>query len=187
MATSLSRSPVSMTINSGHIVQEERTLEILCPDRNLNNAVVTNEAGEQEFALSTKPFLTSWSVRRSLKDKSKLSQWEVQDPQEKQLCLIKDGELPGKITNATAQLHTGDAYASISMKSSDHAGTTTVFEFEGVPIAEMSLTTNNDVSFLQARGLSRTAWKLRVAAGADLALILALAFCRVEINHLWRR
>jgi hypothetical protein len=46
---------------------------------------------------------------------------------------------------------------------------------------------NNDLSFLGRRGLDRSGWKLKVVAGTDLAMVAALAVCRAEVLHVYRR
>ena len=200
MASVLESPPVPVSFGSGYIVKGESTLEIQCHDRFFRDAVVIDENGDKIFALEAKDPFTSWSVRRTLRDamgrpvldlrhyKSKMKQWVVEDPQGRELCTIKDGVLTSrKFTAAHALVPTDSGQVNVSMRSFDHAGTKTVFEVEGAPIAEMLLTENNDTSFLHKHGLDRTLWKLRVAPGIDMALILALAFCRAEISHVWRR
>lgn len=75
----------------------------------------------------------------------------------------------------------------VDMQSSDRAGTKTVFRVGEMAIGEMSILENNDLSFLGTRGLDRSVWKIHLAAGVDIALILALAYCRAEVLHAWRR
>ncbi|KAI9661569.1 MAG: hypothetical protein M1821_008807 [Bathelium mastoideum] len=197
---SLTPPPSPVSFGSGYIVKEDCTLEIRCQDRDFREALVTDENGSQVFTLQGKAPLASWSVRRSLKDasgnpvwdlhhnQSKLNQWSVDDPQGKELCTIKN-DVPGrdKITAMQARVGSDMGEVTISMQSFDHAGTRTVFEVEGATIAELHLMENNDLSFLKWRGLARSVWKVRMAGGVDMALILALAFCRAEVSHAWRR
>jgi hypothetical protein len=51
----------------------------------------------------------------------------------------------------------------------------------------MAILENNDISFLSNRGLERSAWSIRIAGGIDVALVLALAYCRAMVLHAWRR
>ncbi|KAF2716927.1 hypothetical protein K431DRAFT_168672 [Polychaeton citri CBS 116435] len=200
MSLLLKTPTVPVFVDRGYLTQAESTLEIRCSDRFLRDATVCGEREGELYRLEGNGLLTSWSMRRSLKSasgehlldlrhyKSKLKQWIVEDPQGRELCIIKDSISTEKQnTAAEAQILSSEGLFSISMQSSDHTGITTVFQVEGIPFAEMSLVENNDISFLHRRGLDRTAWKLRLAAGVDVALVLALAFCRIEISHSWRR
>ncbi|KAM0717894.1 hypothetical protein Q7P37_006226 [Cladosporium fusiforme] len=155
------------------------------------------------FIFSGGGIFSSWSVRRTLKDanerhildirhyKSSMSQWIVEDPNGKQLCLVKESE--SKVPKATAmqaQVTAEDVvggHVTVDIQSSDHAGSITTFHVEGKAIAEMHLVQNNDISFLGQKGLDRSAWKIHVVGGVDMALILALAYCRAYILHAWRR
>lgn len=92
----------------------------------------------------------------------------------------------GKFTTVDALLSDASA-VGVSLRALDQAGITTVFQVENAVIAEMRLVENNDVNFLDIRGLDRSVWELRVVGGVDLALILALAFCRAAVCHMWRR
>ena len=102
------------------------------------------------------------------------------------MCLIKENVHDG-VTTILARIPTNKGDTIISLQSFDHAGTRTVFEVEGINLAEMFLVENNDLLFSNWRGLNRTVWKVSMAAGVDLALILALVFCRAEVSHAWRR
>ena len=190
----------SVSIGSGHISATECTLKIRCRDRYFRDTEVCDVDGHKLFVLEAKGPFMSWSIRRTLKDssgnhildlrhyKSKLKQWIVEDPTGRELCLVKDGVVPGsRFTAVDAQVSVEVNNVTISLRSFDHAGTKTHFEVDGVVIAEMLLTDNNDVSFLHRQDLERTSWRLRIAGGVDLPLVLALAFCRAEISHAWRR
>lgn len=76
---------------------------------------------------------------------------------------------------------------TIGMRCFDKAGSRTSLQSDGVVIAELTLMDNNDASFLHKRGLDRTTWKLEVAKGVDITLVVGLAFARAEIMHAWRR
>lgn len=78
-------------------------------------------------------------------------------------------------------------HVAVDMHSIDRRGTRSTFEVEGAVIAEMHLIENNDLTFLDKRGIDRSAWKIDIAGGVDIALILALAYCRAEVLHAWRR
>lgn len=195
--SALEPPPVPVSFGSGYVVKGDCTLEIRCHDRFFRDAVVCDENGDKLFAMEANLF-TSWSVRRTLRDtaghhvldirhyKTKLKEYIVEDPEGRELCIIKDG-VQGKLTAVEVQVTAEKSNVTVSIRSFDHAGTKTVFEVEGVVIAEMVLTENNDVSFLHRRGLDRTVWRLRIVGGVDMALVLALAFCRAEISHAWRR
>jgi hypothetical protein len=184
--------------------EENTTITFRCPDRYLRDAVASNENGNILFTLGAKGLLSSWSVRRTLRsaadDKhildvrfhnSKMKEWVVEDPQGRQLCLVKDGvSKVGKATAMQAQVVAEEVvggHVVVDIHSSDHAGTKTVFRVGEAIIAEMSILENNDISFLGSKGLERSAWRIRIASGVDVALILALAYCRAMVLHLWRR
>jgi hypothetical protein len=113
----------------------------------------------------------------------------VEDALGKQICSAKGSKeaKTGATTIAAKVLAADGAESSIEIQSGDHAGTETTFKVDGVVIAEMVLVTNNDLSLLGRRGLDRSGWKLKVKAGTDLALVAALAVCRAEVLHAWRR
>jgi hypothetical protein len=95
-----------------------------------------------------------------------------------------------KATSMQAQIAADEVVGGhivIDMQSSDHAGSKTVFRVGQAAIAEMSIVENNDLSFIGKRGLERSAWSIRIAGGVDVALILALAYCRALVLHAWRR
>ena len=102
------------------------------------------------------------------------------------LCRVKDVSKQG-LTTLDAQVCSDSSDTTIHIKSFDAAGTKTSFEVEGIKIAEMTVTDNNDVSFLGRRGLDRSAWKLEVSGGVDIVLVAAIAFVRVEVMHARRR
>jgi hypothetical protein len=202
--TNLSPPPAPISCDSGHMSKENTTITFRCHDRHFRDAVACYENGTTLFTLAAGGIWNSWSLRRTLRsaadDKhildvrhhnSKLKEWVVEDPQSRQLCLVKDGL--SKITQATTmqeQVTTEQVVGGhivVDMQSSDRAGLSTVFRVGEVAIAEMNLVENNDLLFLGTRGLDRTAWKIRIAAGVDIALILALGYCRAEVLHAWRR
>lgn len=199
----LEQPPVPISCGSDHISGPNCTITLRCHDRLFRDAEFCHENGDKLFSINGGNWLSSWSVRRTFKDtnekhildvrhyKSSMRQWVIEDPQGKQLCLVKEGtKLQGATTTMQAQITAEDVvggHVALDIHSTDHAGTTTIFRVEGKAIAEMRLVENNDVSFLSQRGLDRTAWKIRVAENVDLALILALAYARAYVNHIWRR
>ena len=201
--TVLSQPPAPISCNSGHMSKGNTTVTFRCPDRYLRDAVASNENGNILFTLGAKGLLSSWSVRRTLRsaadDKhildvrfhnSKMKEWVVEDPQGRQLCLVKDGvSMVGKATSMQAQVVAEEVVGGhlvVDIQSSDHSDTKTVFRVGDAIIAEMSILENNDISFLGSKGLERSAWRIRIASGVDVALILALAYCRAMVLHLWR-
>ena len=203
--TTLSQPPVPISSNSGHISKEPTTLTFRCRDRHFRDAVACDENGDPLFTLGASSLWTSWSYRRTLRSaaddnkhvldvrlhNSKLKEWVVEDPQGAQLCLVKDGvSKVGKATSMRAQIAVEGivgGFVGVDIQSSDHAGTKSVFKVGEVVFAEMTILENNDLSFLGSRGLERSAWSIRVAGGVDLALVVALAYCRAMVLHAWRR
>lgn len=116
-----------------------------------------------------------------------MKEFVVEDAQEQHLCFIKDTTAyGGNFTTLEAQIP-DDTGVTVSIHSFDHSGARTLFEVNGLPFAEMHLIENNNLPALSSRGLNRSLWKLRVAGGTDMALVLALAMCRVETLHVWAR
>ncbi|KAI5269543.1 hypothetical protein E4T47_06989 [Aureobasidium subglaciale] len=187
---------------SGHIAKHNRTLGLRCHDRHFRDAVVCDEQGDKLFDFTAKDIGTSWTLRRSLKDtttgqrlldlrhtKTSYKVWVIEDPDGNEFCKIKDTTsiFSSKFTSVDAQILGNGGRMTIEMRSFDASGSRTTFQVDGTNIAEMTLTDNNDATFLHKRGLDRTTWKLEVAQGVDIALIVALAFARAEISHAWRR
>jgi hypothetical protein len=201
--TILSRPPVPISCNSGHMPKETTTITFRCRDRHFRDAVACDEGGETLFQFGAKGLWSSWSYRRTLRsadDKhildvrfhnSKMKEWVVEDPQGRELCLIKDGvSKAGKATSMQAQVIAEEVvggHVVVDIQSSDHAETKTVFQVGEAIVAEMTILENNDLSFLGSKGLERSAWSLRIAGGVDVALVLALAYCRAMVLHAWRR
>lgn len=199
----LSRPSVPVTCNSGHVSQAKCSIIFRCHDRHFRDAVVHDESGDLLFTLGAKGIFSSWSVRRTLRDadekhildvrhyKSNIKEWIIEDPKGNQLCLVKDEvSKVEKITSLHAQVTAENVvggHFTVNMQSVDRAGTKTTLEVEGAVIAEMHLVENNDINFLDKRGIDRSAWRIEVAGGVDLALVIALAYCRAEISHAWRR
>ena len=188
--------PVS--IDSGQIYKDQRTFSIRCHDRFFRDGVLCDDTGNRLFDCVARNILTSWNLRRHLTDasgqdlltirhyNSSLNRWTIEDMHGRALCRVKDVSKQG-LTTLDAQVCSDSSDTTIHIKSFDAAGTKTSFEVEGIKIAEMTVTDNNDVSFLGRRGLDRSAWKLEVAGGVDVALVAAIAFVRVEVMHARRR
>jgi hypothetical protein len=202
--TVLSQPPFPISCNSGHISKEDTTITFRCHDRHFRDAVACDESGKTLFTLGASSLWTSWSLRRTLRSAAddkhildvrqhnqKWKEWVVEDPQGRQLCLVKDGVSKiAKATSMQAQVFAEEAvggHVVVDMQSSDHAGSKTIFRVGEAIIAEMSILENNDLSFLGKRGLERSAWSIRIAGGIDIAIILALAYCRALVLHAWRR
>lgn len=196
----LQSPPSHITIGSNHISEGERTLNIVCPARYFTSSTctITNEYGELLFNLEVPAALKSYSVRRTLKDTSNKTLLVLRHPNSKihtlavetetgmQLCLIKDhGE---RIRDQTAQVHLGECYETIDIRDVNAVGTKTAYEVQGRLVAELEMVVDNERELLRSKGDSiRTAWKLRMGPGVDMALFVALAFARIEISQSWRR
>lgn len=201
MTTVLQPMPAAAPLDSGYITKEQSTFNIICNDRQFSDSTVVDEDGRVLFSLESKTIGTSWTLRRTLRDasgqhildlrhtKTTYKKWVVEDPTGKLLCTMKDGVAPiTKFTEASAEIPSNDGSTTIiRICSFDSAGTKTVFQVGDAIVAELLLQENNDASFLHARGLKRTGWKLHLAGGVDTAMILALVFARAEITHAWRR
>jgi len=199
----LSQPAVPVTCDSSHISKTETTITFRCHDRHFRDAVACDEDGKTLFTLGADSLWTSWSLRRTLRSaadnkhildirhhNSRAREWVAEDPQGYQLCMAKDSvSKVGRATSIQAQVVAKEVvggHVTVDMQSFDRAGTRTVFLVEEVAIAEMVIVENNDLMFLGTRGLDRSVWKTRLAAGIDVALILALAYCRAEVSHAWR-
>jgi hypothetical protein len=120
--------------------------------------------------------------------KMSFNSWIIEDDSGVEICKIKDVTTLSRFTAVEVQPFANNSNnTGIQMKSFDKAGSRTSFLVDGVVIAEMTLTDDNDAAFLHKRGLDRTNWVLEVAEGIDVALIVGLAFARAEISHAWRR
>ena len=176
-----------------------------CHDRHFRDTVFLDASSESTiFALDCPGLFTSWSMRKTIRDAAGLQvlqirhvstsiveNWIVEDALGKRICTAKGSkEAKSGATVIEARVEGGEGEIEgfgIEIRSGDHAGTETVFRVDGVVVAEMLLVTNNDLSLLGRRGLDRSGWKLKVKAGTDLALVAALAVCRAEVLHAWRR
>ncbi|GAB7324414.1 hypothetical protein MBLNU13_g08349t1 [Cladosporium sp. NU13] len=192
----------ALTFKDGYTVATDSEIEMRCHDRHFRDTVFVDSSGAEVFALDCPGLFTSWSMRKTIRDAAGLQvlqirhvntsiveNWVIEDALGKQICSAKGSKESnsGATTIAAKVLTETDAEFSIDIKSGDHAGTETTFRIDGVAIAEMLLVTNNDLSLLGRRGLDRSGWKLKVKAGTDLALVAALAVCRAEVLHAYRR
>jgi len=192
----------ALRFKEGYFVETDCEIEMRCHDRHFRDTVFLDGSGAEVFALDVPTLFTSWSNRRTLRDAAGLQvllvrhastsiieNWIIEDAHGKQLCTAKGSKSPksGATMIKGKVLGEDGAEYSIDIQSSDHAGTSTTFQVDGITIAEMLLATNNDLSLLGRRGLDRSGWKLKVKAGTDLALVAALAVCRAEVLHAWRR
>ncbi|KAG9854157.1 hypothetical protein KCU98_g2578, partial [Aureobasidium melanogenum] len=201
MTSDLNSSTVSPLFNSGLIAENNRTLGLRCHDRHFRDAIVFDENGAKIFDFNAKDIGTSWKLRRSLVDsktgrhildlhhtKMSMKTWVLEDHEGSEFCKIRDVTSASNFTAVDAQIRASENNSSsIQIRSFDKAGSRTTFQVDGTNIVEMTLTDNNDASFLHKRGLDRTTWRLEVAKGVDVALVVALAFARAEISHAWRR
>lgn len=192
----------ALTFKGGYTVATDCDIGMRCHDRHFRDTVFLDNSGAEILALDCSGMFTSWSLRRTLRDAAglqvlhirhagtaTLEQWNVEDAQGKQICLAKGSkEAKSGATTIAAKVlkEDGEGYG-VDIQSADHAGIETMFKVDGVVVAEMTLVTNNDLSLLGRRGLDRSGWKLKVKAGTDLALVAALAVCRAEVLHAWRR
>ncbi|KAG9603636.1 hypothetical protein KCU77_g1587, partial [Aureobasidium melanogenum] len=195
-----------IALNSNYIAGENRTLGLRCPDRHFRDAVVCDETGFKLFDFNAKELGTSWTLRRRLvgsktkqhildlrHTKMDLKTWILEDSSGNKVCKIKDVTSSSAFrgsgfTAVDAQVLANDSEeVIIEMRCFDKAGSRTSFQSDGAVIAELTLMDNNDASFLHKRGLDRTTWKLEVAKGVDITLVVGLAFARAEIMHAWRR
>ncbi|CAD0099075.1 unnamed protein product [Aureobasidium mustum] len=201
MASYPNPSTFSTLFNGGFIAEHDRTLGLRCHDRHFRDAVVCDENGVKIFDFNAKDIVISWTLRRSLVDsasnrhildlrhtKMGLKTWKLEDHQGNQVCKIQDVTSGSGFTAVDVQIMAnGSEISAIQIRSFDKAGSRTTFQVDGVTIVEMTLTDNNDASFLHKRGLDRTTWRLEVVKGVDIALVVALAFAHAEISHAWRR
>ncbi|KAI4728206.1 hypothetical protein E4T49_04109 [Aureobasidium sp. EXF-10728] len=199
MAT-LQSPTIPISINSTYTTTAPRTLGLRCHDRHFRDAIVCDEHGNRLFDFTAKTLGTSWTLRRSLIDstsqthildlrhtKTSYKSWILEDSTGTQVSTIKDVTRGNGFTAVDVQVAGNYGVRGIEVRSFDHAGSRTSFLADGMVVAEMTLVDNNDAALLHKRGLDRTTWKLEVAEGVDIALIVAVAFARAEISHAWRR
>jgi hypothetical protein len=160
--------------------------------------VISDENGETIFTLESGNPLASWSVRRPLKDsagghlltvrhyRSKVHEYVVEGQEGKDVCFLKS-DMPASITRILARFPSPSDMVTVTLQAHDRSGITTTFDVDGVKFAELQVAENNDASFLGWRGLDRSVWKLEVASNVNVALVLAMAVCRIEVFHAWRR
>jgi hypothetical protein len=186
----------------GYILTTDCSIEMRCHDRQFRDTVFVDNSGTTLFALDSPALFTSWHVRRSLRDaaglqvlqirhagNTLLEHWYIEDARGKQLCEArgrKDSNSGATVIEGMVLAGDGEEVA-VDVRSGDHAGSETIFRVAGEVVAEMTLVRNNDLSFLGRRGLDRSGWRLKVVAGADLAMVAALAVCRAEVLHVYRR
>jgi hypothetical protein len=188
----------------GYILTTDCSIEMRCHDRQFRDTVLVDNSGTTLFALDSPALFTSWHVRRSLRDaaglqvlqirhagNTLLEHWYIEDARGKQLCEVrgrKDSKSGATLIEGMVLVEGGDGEeVAVDVRSGDHAGSETIFRVGGEVVADMILVRNNDLSFLGRRGLDRSGWKLKVVAGTDLAMVAALAVCRAEVLHVYRR
>jgi hypothetical protein len=193
---------ITFASQDSYILTTDSTIEMQCHDRHFRDTVFVDPSGTKLFALDSPALFTSWHVRRSLRDaaglqvlqirhagNTLLEHWYIEDARGKQLCEAW-GSKAAK-TGATViagKVLVGDGReVAVDVRAGDHAGSETIFRVDGEVVAEMVLVINNDLSFLGRKGLDRSGWRLKVVKGADLAMVAALAVCRAEVLHVYRR
>jgi uncharacterized protein YxjI len=207
MATTPPSQPapvITFASQDGYILTTDCSIEMRCHDRQFRDTVFVDNSGFTLFALDSPALFTSWHVRRSLRDaaglqvlqirhagNTLLEHWYIEDARGKRLCEArgrKDSKTGATVIEGLVLAGGGDGEeVAVDVRSGDHAGSETIFRVGEEVVAEMTLVKNNDLSFLGRRGLDRSGWRLKVVAGADLAMVAALAVCRAEVLHVYRR
>ncbi|KAI4722056.1 hypothetical protein E4T48_01749 [Aureobasidium sp. EXF-10727] len=190
MATNLQSPTIPISLNSTYTATTPRTLGLRCHDRHFRDAVVCDEHGAKLFDFTAKNLGTSWTLRRSLIDsksqihildlrhtKTSYKSWILEDGAGTTVSTMKDVTRGNGFTAVDVQVAVTDGVRGIEVRSFDHAGSRTSFSADGTVVAEMTLVDNNDAALLHKRGLDRTTWKLEVAEGVDIALLVAGGFC----------
>jgi hypothetical protein len=200
----LPATAIQFASQDSYILTTNSTIEMQCHDRHFRDTVFVDPSGTKLFALDSPALFTSWHVRRSLRDaaglqvlqirhagNTLLEHWYIEDARGKQLCEAwgsKAAKTGATVIAGKVLVGEGDGgEVAVDVRAGDHAGSETVFRVDGEVVAEMLLVVNNDLSFLGRKGLDRSGWRLKVMAGADLAMVAALAVCRAEVLHVYRR
>ncbi|KAF4549125.1 Hypothetical protein D9617_23g005400 [Elsinoe fawcettii] len=191
------------TLATQYITSSPRKLEIRCPDRFLRDCTVKDkDNGQLLFTLSSATINHSLSLRKTLVDASGhevllvrfsttlkyTGERLIECPPGTEVARTRHSKVdPGRRVRQEVTLKTEGGEVVVAAEAKDAAGLTTRFFVGNEEIAELLMVENNDLEGLHDKGLDRSGWRLTVAAGVDLALILAITFDRIEGQHAYRR
>ncbi|KAF2227154.1 hypothetical protein BDZ85DRAFT_279048 [Elsinoe ampelina] len=189
------------SFGTGHIYKEERVFEIRCPDRFLRDIRILIN-GELLYSSKAETINKSLSQRKTLLDAAGqeilLVRWKtsglhqarlIECPPGTERCQVRTSTVnPGRRVRLETKLP-NDAGGEVvfACEAVDNGGLTNRFFVGETQVGELCMTESNDLDFLHAQGLDRSAWRLRVGAGVDVALVLAICFMRIEDQHAWRK
>ncbi|ETS75976.1 hypothetical protein PFICI_12920 [Pestalotiopsis fici W106-1] len=190
--------PVNML--RGHVTAESTTFTIHCHDRIFKQVTAVDDSGRTVFRCEGQSYGSSWSWRRKVYDGTGQhlfdlrhnsidikNGWVVETPLKEKVCSLDFTSFwtkgPAAIT-AKVRTQAGEDVV-VRTHPQDHSALTTTLGVDGISFASITKLEDNDVVHMEGR--DRSVWKVKVAPGVDLSLVLAICLCRAEMLHVWRK
>ncbi|KAF7517003.1 hypothetical protein PCG10_001663 [Penicillium crustosum] len=184
-------SPVYLT--EGYTTENESVIWVRVHDRHLQDITIARDDGEKLFSVEGPGGYSSMTLRRPLKDASgrpvfdlrRKMGWTVEDASgskiaelcHKKFFTSQHTAIDGKILSSGAL---------VEMRPRDAMGITNYVNIDNVTIAEISAHSNNiKKRFVRDRDI--TVFRVRVAQGVDLTLVVLMAMIRAEMAHVWQK
>ena len=99
-----------------------------------------------------------------------LRHWYIEDPDGKKVAQVKRSSmLAMQVANVDMEVFQGER--KLQMRQKDLGAISTYVSVGGATVAEIALVENNATFFNKQLGMDRSAWKIRVAEGMDLAVV----------------
>ncbi|KAI0010571.1 hypothetical protein F4779DRAFT_304193 [Xylariaceae sp. FL0662B] len=190
-----------LTMLPGHTSQHETTLNVRCHDHAFKKVTVSDDAGKALFHVEGTTFGTSWSWRRKVLDSTNdrhlfdfrhesidiKNGWVVDGPDSRRLCsLVHKSQITKEHSaiDATVRTEAGEQVL-VAMRPIDREALTTTLSVGDTTFGSIQKVEANYIVFQGNR--DKTVWKVRVAPGVDLSLIMAMVLCRAEMGHVWKQ
>ncbi|KAJ5766116.1 uncharacterized protein N7511_003732 [Penicillium nucicola] len=192
MDAQLQAPPESVLLAKGYTTEQECVIWVRVHDQHLQKIDVINDHGERLFSVEGPGSYSSMTLRRPLKDASgqpvfdlrrKLG-WHAEDLSGNHIAEVAHKKFfTSKHTAVDARILSSGAV--VEMRPRDAMGLTNYVNIGNFTIAEISFHSNN-IKERFARDRDISVFRVRVAEGADLSLVVLMALVRAEMAHVWR-
>ncbi|KAJ6133112.1 hypothetical protein N7471_008327 [Penicillium samsonianum] len=193
MDADLQAPPSPVCLTEGHTTEQESVVWVRVHDRHLQDITIARDDGKKLFSVEGPGGYSSMTLRRPLKDVSgrpvfdlrRKMGWFVEDASgnkiaefcHKKFFTSQHTAIDGKILSSGAL---------VEMRPRDAMGMTNYVNIGNVTIAEISVHSNNiKKRFVRNRDIS--VFRVRVAQGVDLSLVVLMAMIRAEMAHVWQK
>ncbi|KAJ6086621.1 hypothetical protein N7467_005535 [Penicillium canescens] len=176
MDAELQAPPTPVCLTEDHMTEQECVVWVRVHDRHLQEITIAGNDGEKLFSdASGRPV---FDLRRKMG-------WHVEDASGNEIAALRHKKfftpqhtaVDGKILSSGAL---------VEMRPRDAMGITNYVNIGNVTIAEISVHLNNvKKRFVRDRDIS--VFRVRVAKGVDLSLVVLMSMIRAEMAHVWQK